>query len=99
MTGQIIKIMEVPRGMGLGQWIHGQSASPRRAGRRLRERTLADGSKVFAGYCWFFSRQLFHGKCGGKKMKNKTKFCCILKVFLEERIVQYGAKSPELNQK
>jgi len=46
-----------------------------------------------------FPDNCFMANVVGKKMKNKTKFYCILKVFLEERIVQCGAKSPELNQK
>lgn len=32
-------------------------------------------------------------------MESKTIFCCILKVSLEERVIQRGGKSSELNQK
>lgn len=52
VTGQIIRIMEVQCGRGLGQYTHGQRASPSRAGPGLSEGTTAERPIVFVGYCW-----------------------------------------------
>lgn len=51
MTGQIIRIMEVHCGRGLGQYAHGQRASPSRVGLGLSEGTTAERPIVFVSLC------------------------------------------------
>lgn len=99
MTGQIIQILEVHRGMRLGQWTRGQSASPAEQGAASGRGPWLDGSKSLLATVGSLPDNCFMANVVGRKMKNKTKFCHILKVFLEERIVQCGTESPELNQK
>lgn len=86
-------------GWGLGSGFMGRAQVPEEQDAASGRGPWLMDPKSLLATVGSFPDNCFMANVVGKKMKNRTKFCCILKVFLEERIVQYGAKSPELNQK
>lgn len=86
-------------GEGSGTILTGRAqVAAEQDGASVRVSRLRDQKSLLA-VVGAFPDNCFMAKVVGKKMENKTKFCCILKVSLEERIVQCGRKSSELNQK
>ena len=86
-------------GWGLGNGFSGREQVPVEQDAASGRGPWLTDQKSFLVAVGSFPDNCFMVNVVGKKMENKTKFCCILKVFLEERIVQCGTKSPEVNQK
>lgn len=86
-------------GWSLGSGFMGRAQVPAEQDAASGRGPWLKGQKFFLAAVGSLPDNCFMVNVVGKKMENKTKFCCILKVFLEERIVQCDTKSPELNQK
>lgn len=90
--------MEIHSGRGLGSLLtHRKQIPAEQDWASVRLPQLGDQQSLWVTLGEFLDNCFIANV--GEKMENKTKFCCILKVSWEERIVSCGGKNSELNQK